>query len=233
MTHETVAAGMFLPPQSSNDQQLATASQIYPVHSKVAPEDRARVYGHRAQTFLVTGPCAAGKTALALEMEKYFFEARKVVTVLDEENLRSGLCVDLDFSGEGCSEVLRRAAEIAKFLNDSGQVCIAPFIAPEQSMRERFKEIVGNDRCYHIHLATPEDTCRSRDEKGRYQAADRGELRSFPGVGSNYEAPHDADLTLSLAEGEITRCTLLKMSEWLERIGHDFHRKHKTANPLR
>lgn len=197
ITHETVAAGMFIDqPSGTESDAIPSATELRPVKSKIAASDRARVYTHKPMTFLITGLSGSGKTSFALELENAFFHAGKVVTVLDGENMRTGLSTDLGFSKEECSENLRRAAEVARLLNDSGQICIAAFVAPEKTMLDRFTQIVGEERVFHIHMSTPVEVCRQRDTTGRYAAADTGEIQGFPGVQAPYEVPNKPDLVI-------------------------------------
>jgi len=219
ITHETVAAGMFID-QTGNTatEDVPKASRLRPVISKVRTNDRARSYKHRPMTFLITGLSGSGKSSFALELESCFFDAGKIATVLDGENMRMGLSADLGFSREECSENLRRAAEIAKLLNDSGQICIAAYVAPEEAMRQRFKQIVGKDRCFHIHMSTPIEVCRERDTTGRYDAADNGDIRRFPGVHVPYETPEQPNLVVSPA-CKTTFCIVLEhMTEFLKQV---------------
>lgn len=219
ITHETVAAGMFLDESGVAESDEPEATLLHPVNSKISDDDRARAYSHRPKTFLITGMSGSGKTTFALELEKRFFEAGMIATVLDGENMRTGLSADLGFSKEECSENLRRAAEVARMLNDSGQICIAAFVAPEEAMREHFKQIVGEDRCYHIHMATPLEVCRERDTTGRYTAADSGDIRRFPGVHVPYEEPQEPDHVVSF-ESRASFEILQRMTEFISEVSY-------------
>ncbi|MBX3435050.1 MAG: sulfate adenylyltransferase subunit CysN [Pirellulales bacterium] len=201
ITHETVAAGVVrqaLAPRSRDHWQDApTGWRLERATSLVSPERRATRFGHRPGTVLVTGPSAAGKTTLARELEHRLFELGCVVALLDGQSLRFGISRDLGFSAEERSENLRRAAEIARLVNDVGQICVAAFAAPEDAVRRRAKALIGPERLVHVHLATPLAVCRRRDALGRYQAAEAGEIENFPGVTFPYEAPTDADVIAS------------------------------------
>ncbi len=61
-------------------------------------------------------------------------------------------------------------------------------------MRQKARELIGEERFFHVYLSTAAEACRSRDHTGQYRAADKGEISSFPGVTFNYEIPSDADL---------------------------------------
>lgn len=161
----------------------------------------------------ITGLSGSGKTTLALDLEKHLFEAGKKCVVLDGQNMRFGISRDLGFSAEERSENLRRAAEIAKTLNDSGLICVAAFVAPHAEVRQRVHELIGKNRFLHVHLSTPVDVCRQRDATGCYLAADRGEITSFPGVTSEYEDPENADAVLSTDHLSSDQCvdSILKL----------------------
>jgi adenylylsulfate kinase-like enzyme len=68
------------------------------------------------------------------------------VVVLDGQALRRGVSKDLGFSDEDRSENLRRAAEIAKLLNDQGFTVILAMVAPDPQARARAKALIGEGR---------------------------------------------------------------------------------------
>jgi bifunctional enzyme CysN/CysC len=129
--------------------------------------------------------------------------------------MRLGISRDLGFTAEERSENLRRAAEIAKLVNDGGQICIAAFVAPSAWAREKARELIGSKRLVHVHLSTPVEVCRGRDTSGQYRAADKGEIANFPGITFDYEHPTDADLifntdSISVDEIAVAILTFLK-----------------------
>ncbi|MEQ8784839.1 MAG: sulfate adenylyltransferase subunit CysN [Pirellulaceae bacterium] len=219
VTHETVAAGMILAPESDalagnhwNVNLRSQQLQITP--SRITSRQRRQRYGHAAATLLLTGLSGAGKTTLGFALEERLFDAGYSVTMLDGQNLRHGISRDLGFSAEERSENLRRAAEIARLLNDAGMICIAAFVAPEADVRRKAKQVIGQRRLLHVHLSASPEVCRDRDLSGRYQAAERGEIVNFPGVTAPYEPPTDADLVLPTDQWSAERC-LEALHGWL------------------
>lgn len=205
ITHETVAAGMILDGPSDErhgdrwDAQLA-GHRLQRAVSHISDAARQHRYGQKPATVLLTGLSGTGKTTIALELEKRLFEAGKIAVLLDGQNMRFGISRDLGFSADERSENLRRAAETAKLLNESGQICIAAFAAPHAAIREKARKLIGNERFVHVHLVAPLEVCRSRDDSGRYEAADRGEIPNFPGVTFPFEEPTDADLVMETSQ---------------------------------
>ncbi len=202
ITHETLAAGMFLDYGLSGDL-AGSEPRFLPARRVQSPIDdshRLQRYGHEPFTVLLTGLPASGKTTIAKHLEKRLFSRGAVGVLLDGESLRHGISKGLGFSKEERSENLRRGAEIAKLINDSGQFCIAAFCAPEEAMRKKFCEIVGRRRVVHVHLDASVAACRLRDTTGRYLAAENGEIDGFPGVTAEYETPTTPDLTITTEE---------------------------------
>ncbi len=221
ITHETVAAGMFrdisgdLAVQGHWDEQ-SVMDAAEPVISRVSIEDRKKRYGQNPLTVLITGLSSSGKTSVALALEERFFDAGRTCIVLDGQSMRMGISRDLGFTAEERSENLRRAAEIAKLINDAGQICIAAFVAPSAWVRHKVRELIGEGRFFHVHLSTPTEVCRSRDRTGQYQAADKGEISSFPGVTFDYETPSDADLiidTQSISAEQVAAAIITMLKE--------------------
>jgi len=203
ITHETVAAGMFC--ETSGDPATAGHWDEQPAviaptlaHSFVSAEDRRTRYRPLPLTTLITGLSSSGKTSVAMALEEKLFNAGRTCIVLDGQNMRLGISRDLGFTAEERSENLRRAAEIAKLINEGGQICIAAFVAPSAWVRQKVCELIGKDRFFYVHLSTSSEVCRSRDITGQYQAADKGEISSFPGVTFEYETPLDADLAVDM-----------------------------------
>jgi len=76
---------------------------------------------------------------MALEQE--LFKRGWQAYVLDGDNVRDRLNRDLGFSPDDRSENIRRVAEVARLLADSGNIVITAFISPYQVDRERAREI--------------------------------------------------------------------------------------------
>jgi bifunctional enzyme CysN/CysC len=174
--------------------------------SAITHEHRAARNGHPGLVVWFTGLSAAGKTTIAMEIERQLFAAGKQVYLLDGDNLRHGLCAGLGFSAEDRRENLRRAGEVARLLADVGVICLAAFISPVRADRERVRQLLPPGRFIEVHVATPLDVCRQRDTKGLYARAERGEIRDFTGVSAPYEAPQHAEITLCPEQDSVETC---------------------------
>ena len=56
--------------------------------------------------------------------------------------------------------------------------------------------MMGRDTFVEIFVDTPLDVCESRDTKGMYAKARRGEIKGFTGIDDPYEMPENAEITL-------------------------------------
>jgi len=207
----TLGAGMILD-RVTGDEQTAhwddepQSKTLSTEISNVSFDERKARFGQQPATILITGLAGAGKTTTAYALERRLFDMGRAATVLDGQNMRRGISKDLGFTSEERSENLRRSAEVAKLINDAGLICVAAFLAPRDDVRKRAGEVVGRDRFFVVHLAAPVEVCRQRDTDGHYALADSGDLASFPGVSSVYEAPTDADLVLATETLPVEQC---------------------------
>jgi adenylyl-sulfate kinase len=116
--------------------------------------------------------------------------------VLDGESLRKGLSSDLGFSVRDRAEHVRRASELAKLLNDHGQVVIAAFVSPTAEQREQARSVVGPERFLELHCNASLEACEKRDTTGFYARARSGEIANVTGVDTAYEPPTSPALSL-------------------------------------
>jgi bifunctional enzyme CysN/CysC len=153
MTNATAGAGMVRLATEAGSKRahweteaLATLERAEDKPSFVSSEERERRWQQKPRTILLYGPPGSGKTREAHEMERKFFDQGAAVVMLDGQAMRRGLSKDLGFSDEDRSENLRRAAEVARLLNDQGFVVILAMAAPDPEARERARDLVGVDR---------------------------------------------------------------------------------------
>jgi adenylylsulfate kinase len=157
-------------------------------------------------TLWLTGLSGAGKTTLALALQNSLKAQGYACAVVDGDELRRGLCSDLGFSPADRSENIRRAAELARTLNQAGLIAIVALISPLTADRERARHIIGAEAMFEVHMATPLATCEARDSKGLYKKARAGELADFTGVSAPYEAPNHPQLVFDTAALSVEDC---------------------------
>ncbi len=201
LTNNTVGAGMILEPadRGGSGDHWAThpaSGSLRLRTGQVTLAQRQARFGQKPVTILLTGLPASGKATLAAALEKRLFDTGRAVAVLYGPNMRHGLCRDLGFTADDRSENLRRSAEVAKILNDSGLITIAAFVAPHEAVRQKARQVIGPDRFVEVYLSAPVEVCKQRDPFGVYKQAEAGKLLSFPGVTAAFEEPVNPDLVL-------------------------------------
>lgn len=155
-------------------------------------------------TVWLTGLPAAGKTTLARAANDSLRSEGIPSYVADGDDLRTGLTSDLGFSRADRAESVRRAGEVAAVLARAGVVPLVSLVSPyrldRDRVRARHRQLgIG---FIEVHVATPAELCESRDPKGLYARARRGELVGLTGVGDPYEAPESPDVVVGLATVE-------------------------------
>ena len=164
---------------------------------------REKQLGQRAGVFWLYGLSGSGKSTLAAALEKALHAEGRVTVILDGDLLRTGLNRGLSFSDDDRRENLRRAAEVARLLVQSGIIAICSFITPTKAFRSLARQTVGEDDFHEIYVHADFATCRQRDVKGLYAKADSGQVKQFTGRDSGFEEPADPDLRLdTLVESE-------------------------------
>ena len=167
---------------------------------KIKRADRQLANNHEAKVIWLTGLSGSGKSTLANLLEYELHQKGFKTYVLDGDNLRFGLNKDLLFTDEDRKENLRRIAEVAKLFIDAGVVVISAFITPFEKDRNKIRQMVGEDNFLHVFVDCPLEVCESRDVKGLYAKARKGEIKNFTGINSPFEIPTTNDLIIKTAE---------------------------------
>lgn len=219
-TFNTVAAGMVIDrlPEDYRTKISFDKRVLHKEYSLVSADERvARALVHPITVWLI-GLSGSGKSSLAREVERSLFNQQQLVFCLDGDNLRLGLNRDLGFSREDRRENLRRAAEVAKLMNQAGVTVLASFITPFEDDRQNIRQIVGDEQFLLVYLDTSLEVCEARDPYGLYSKSRRGELREFTGISSPFETPLNYDLKLDTGEISLHQCTELLLSLMLPKM---------------
>src|SRR5437667_6275110 len=186
--------------------QRAVPVDIVPVESALRPDERSARYRHNGAVVWLTGLPGSGKSTLARALERRLFSNGGSPILLDGDTLRAGLNGDLGFSAQDRTENIRRLAEVATHLARNGHIAIVAAVSPSKDDRAAARRI-GDTSFREIHVATPADVCESRDPKGHYAKARAGTLKSFTGIGNDYQPPTDAELVLDTSARSVPDAT--------------------------
>ncbi len=147
-----------------------------------------------------TGLSGSGKSTIANLVERGLHDRGVRTFLLDGDNVRHGLNRDLGFSDAERVENIRRVGEVAKLFVEAGTIVLCSFISPFKAERRMVRELFQPGEFFEVFIDTPIEACIARDPKGLYAKALAGQIGNFTGVSSPYEAPDQAELTLSTAE---------------------------------
>jgi sulfate adenylyltransferase len=183
---------------------------IAELHRQSPPRER------QGFTVFFTGLSGAGKSTLARSLAARLMEmGGRCVTLLDGDIVRRHLSSELGFTKAHRDINVRRIGFVASEITKNRGIAICAPIAPYRQTRRdvrRMIEAVGG--FIEIHVATPIETCESRDRKGLYAKARAGLIPEFTGVSDPYEIPEKPELaidTTTLGIDESVQQILLKL----------------------
>ena len=155
---------------------------------------RAELNGQKPCVVWFTGLPAAGKSTIANLLERRLYAMDRHTYLLDGDNVRHGLNKDLGFTEIDRVENIRRVAEVARLMVDAGLIVLVSFISPFRAERRMARELVSKTEFFEVFVDVPLAIAETRDPKGLYRKARRGELKNFTGIDSPYEAPENPDV---------------------------------------
>jgi len=163
---------------------------------RVSRRQREQLNGHRGGVIYMTGLSGAGKSTLAGLVERELHELGLRTCIIDGDDLRTGLCSDLGYTDRDRIENMRRATEVARLMVNTGMLVVSAMISPFRLERDAARARFKPDDFMEVYVDTPLIVCESRDPKGLYARARRGEIPGFTGIDSRYEAPHRPELRI-------------------------------------
>jgi adenylylsulfate kinase len=182
--------------------------------------DREALLGQKGATIWFTGLSASGKSTIAFTLEHALVQQGRLAYVLDGDNIRHGLNKNLGFTAADREENIRRIGEVAKLFADASVIVMTSFISPYRKDRDTARALHAAAKLpfIEVHVATPIETCETRDPKGLYKKARAGELKGFTGIDDPYEPPLKPELTLDATSVSPQQATVHLLA-YLESVG--------------
>jgi sulfate adenylyltransferase len=143
-----------------------------------------------------TGLSGAGKSTISEVLTVKLLEHGRKISALDGDVVRTHLSKGLGFSREDRDTNIRRIAFVASEISKHGGLVICAAISPYRATRSDARNLVG-EGFVEVYVATPLEVCESRDTKGLYAAARRGEIKGFTGIDDPYEEPENPEITIN------------------------------------
>lgn len=140
----------------------------------------------RGTVIWFTGASGAGKSTLARRCAQKLKADGVLCRTLDIEDIDKHINSDLSDSPKDHSEAVRRTAEIARILANTGiTVCVAS-PAHYAADRNRARKCIGRHSFVEVYLDCPPEVSRGRSEHSE--------------ASQPYEQPHQPDITLRTQE---------------------------------
>lgn len=145
------------------------------------------------------GLSGSGKTTLVKHLKNSLMEHdlnQRQITILDADIIRQHLSRGLGFSAADRSTNVQRIGFAASLVVQHGGICLVANIAPFERDRQINRELIEKHGHYiEVYIKTPLDVCQTRDCKGLYQKAQKGEI-NLTGVNDPFEEPLNSHFTI-------------------------------------
>ena len=156
-----------------------TGNHIHPEFERQIPrEDKEQLLGQKGLVVWLYGISGSGKSTIANAAERVLHQQGRMTTILDGDNLRSGINKNLGFSDDDRRENIRRAAHMARVFAQQGIITFVSVITPRQELRDAARDIIGDDY-FEVYVKASYELCEQRDVKGLYAKAASGQIRNF------------------------------------------------------
>lgn len=164
-------------------------------HRFLNRHDKETLLGQRGIVVWMCGLSGSGKSTIANAAERVLHQQGRFTTILDGDNLRTGLNSDLGFTDQDRLENIRRFSEVAKIFVSQGIITFVSAITPRGELRDLARGLIGAD-LFEVYVKASYEACEKRDVKGLYAKAARGEIKNFTGRDNSFEPPQNPDLIL-------------------------------------
>jgi adenylylsulfate kinase len=166
----------------------------------------------------MTGMSGAGKSTLATALGASLEKAGRAVEILDGDRIRQALSAELGYSKADRDLNVRRLGFIANLLARHGVIVIVAAISPYRAGRDEIRR-QQHAVFMEVFVECPLDVLQSRDPKGLYERALRGDIPEFTGISAPYEAPLQPECHLRTDTQSVDQCVavLLETLARLER----------------
>jgi adenylylsulfate kinase len=140
-----------------------------------------------------TGLPLSGKTTIADKVYASLENLDIPIERIDSRDLRE-LIPDIGYTREDRNRHMRRVGHLIETLQNNSVSTVASFVSPYKESRKAIRQMVQNTIV--VYVKADLETCKSRDYKGVYERALRGELKNFTGISDIYEAPEHAEIVI-------------------------------------
>lgn len=142
----------------------------------------------------VTGLSGAGKTTLCGLVYEALKPNLPELVLLDGDNVREAFGGDLDYHESDRIRQVKRMRAMCRLLSQQGLVVLVAVLYSNPELLAWNRENLPG--YYEVFLDASLDAVRSRDPKGLYAKAERGEMKDVVGIDVPWFEPATPDLRL-------------------------------------
>lgn len=173
-----------------------TGNHIHPEFERQIPrEDKEQLLGQKGLVVWLYGMSGSGKSTIANAAERVLHKQGRMTTILDGDNLRTGINKNLGFTDDDRRENIRRVSHMARVFAQQGIITFVSVITPRQELRDMARDIIADDY-FEVYIKASYKLCEQRDVKGLYAKAASGQIKNFTGKDSAFEEPSAPDLLI-------------------------------------
>lgn len=148
----------------------------------------------------LTGLHNAGKSTTAAILTTLLQEYGRQVTLLDGDVVRTHFSEGLGYSKEDRDDHVRRIGYVASEIVRHGGIAVCAAVSPYRATRNDVRGMIDHEHYIEVFVDTPLDVCESRDTKGLYAKARRGEIKGFTGIDDPYEVPQGPEIRIDTVD---------------------------------
>ena len=156
-----------------------------------------------------TGLSGSGKTTISNILKKKLIKnkEKRLVTILDGDEIRENISKGLGFSKKDRSINVRRIGYVANHITRNNGIVICSNIAPYQEDRLYNRQLIqnSNKKYIEVFLNVNVDECIKRDPKGLYKS----NINQIIESSKEYEVPTNNEITLNTNLYKPYECSMI------------------------
>jgi len=156
-----------------------------------------------------TGLPLSGKTTIADKVYEDLEKLHIPIERIDSKDIRE-LIPDIGYTREERNRHMRRIGNLICTLQKNSISTVSSFVSPYKESRRAIREMVKNNIV--VYIKADIETCKSRDYKGAYAKALKGEFKNFPGVDEAYEEPKYAEILIDTEKMSVNEAAAIIVS---------------------
>lgn len=152
----------------------------------------------KALVFWFTGLSGSGKTTIAESAKVLLEKDGYPVLILDGDDIRKRLHVDLSFTPEDIKKNNSLIVGLCEKYRNNYNIIFVPIISPYSFSRKQARLLL-KDGFYEIYFSAALEIVMKRDTKGLYKKAQHNEIKNLIGysLSNVYQSPKNPDYVIN------------------------------------